>query len=406
MQNSYPVCSDSQGMDNRPPRILHLIHWFNSGGIENWLLAALQHVPRSKFAMDVCYKGPREGELAARVRKTGAQLHHCPLGPTVLPFVRRLKAVLRSGRYALLHVHTGAHSGPAVYAATAAGVPVVTTFHSTDHPPQTWLTRLPGVQNARAVYARRSLRHALRHSTISNGVSKAVAEAVTKAAALPQSQCEVFYLGCKRPIPNSVDRTIEYRRELHLPHEAQVIVHVGNFRRDKNQLGVLQVLHRVRHTMPNVVLLLVGDGELRADVQAQISQLKLDQHVRLMGKRSDATALMQLGNLFLFPSYREGLSVALMEASSLGLPIVASDILANREATDYGASARLHNVADIDGMAASVVDLLSDSTESQQLAERGREIFDRIFSIESSVERLAGLYNRVLRMTVSAKCAA
>lgn len=381
---------------DNPRRVLHLIHGMNFGGIENWVLSALRRMPRELFAMDVCFKGPAEGDLAAQARATGARLIPCPLGPTVLPFISRLKKILCEGRFSLLHVHTHAHSGPAVYAAKAVGVPVVTTFHSTQRQPQTRLTRLPGIRTLRSAYASRSVRYALQHSAVSNGVSSAVADAVTVAVGLPPSRCQVFYLGCERPQSISAERIAEYRKELRLQEEAPIIVHVGSFRACKNHTGLLQVFRKVADVLPEAVLLLAGDGPLRPLIQEQIRQLRLDRQVRLLGIRRDATALMQLGKIFVFPSHYEGLSVALMEASAVGLPMVASDIPGNREATGNGVSARLHDADDSDGMAASVIDLLRNPNERARLGKFAREIYERTFSIEASIERLMALYNEVL----------
>lgn len=379
-----------------PPRILHLIHGLNFGGIENWVLAMFKHMPRDRVVMDVCYKGPNEGGLADQARTLGAEVIPCRLGPTVLPFVRRLRKILQQGRYSLLHVHTHAHSGPAVYAAKAVGVPVVTTFHSTQRAPQTTLTRLPGIRTIREVYARRSVRFALLNSAVSNGVSTAVTEAVTKSAGLPPSRAELFYLGCVRPQPVSAERIDEYRKELKLSDDAPVVVHVGSFRDCKNHAGILQAFRKVVDAVPGAVLLLIGDGPLRPMIEERTRQLGLDSQVRLLGIRRDATALMQLGNVFLFPSFYEGLSVALMEAGAVGIPIVASDIPGNREATNGGVSARLHDVADTGGMAAAVIELLGNPLECQQMGELGREFYEQTFSIEVSVNRLMALYRRVL----------
>ena len=380
-----------------PQRILHLIHGLSHGGIETWLLSTLRRIPRHVFALDVCCKGSCDGVLAPYVRETGARLFQCPLRPTVLPFVRHLATILRRDQYSLLHVHTQAHCGPAVYAARTVGVPTVVTFHSTEQPPQTPFTRLLGVRNARAIYARRSIRYALRNSTIATGVSRAVAQAVKNSVGLPQSRCEALYLGAPRPPQPSAERLAEYRKALQLLPNTRVIIHVGSFRAAKNHAAILQVFRHVVDATPNVALLLVGDGPLRPAVQNQACRLGLDRHVRLLGTRRDATALMQVADVLLFPSLREGLSVALMEASAVGLPIVGSDIPGNREATDDGAAARLHNVADIEGMAASVIELLNNSSGRRCLADRGRAIYERIFSIEAAVERLMSLYERVLQ---------
>jgi glycosyltransferase involved in cell wall biosynthesis len=373
-----------------------LVHGLSFGGIENWLLTTLRHMPRDRFALDICYKGPTEGELAVQARAAGARVLPCPLGPTVLPFIKQLKMILRHGQYSLLHIHTHAHSGPAVYAAKAIGVPVVTTFHSTQRQPQTRLTRLPGIRTLREFYASRSVRYALQHSIVSNGVSAAVAEMVASTTGFPRHQCEVFYLGCERPQRVSAEQLAEYRREFQLPNEASIVIHVGSFRACKNHTGLLQAFRKVVDAVPTAVLLLAGDGPLQPAIQEQIRRLDLGQQVRLLGLRRDATALMQLGDVFLFPSHYEGLSVALMEASAVGLPIVASDIPGNREATCNGMSAKLHAATDTEGMAHSVIELLCKPSERERLGGCGREFFERVFAIEASVGRLVTLYNRVL----------
>lgn len=385
-----------KALSGRSLRILHLVHDLGFGGIENWVLAALRHMNHDRFVMDVCHKGPSEGAMAPQAREAGAQLLHCPLGPSVMPFILKLKGILQSGQYSLLHVHTHAHSGPAVYAAQQAGVPVVTTFHNTERAPQTKFTRLPGIRTAREIYVRRSIRYALSNSTVSNGVSAGVVEAASRAAGVPTDRCELFYLGCVRPDPVSPARLEEYREELNLSEDSRVVVHVGSFRPYKNHAGLLQTFRKVVDQMPDAILLLIGDGPLRQQIQDQIEHHELHRNVILLGRRQDATALMQVSDLFFLPSLNEGLSIAMMEASAVGLPIVASNIPGNREATDDGDSARLHDVDDIGGMAESLVELLRDATQRRLLGERARAIYERTFSIEASIERLATLYDRVL----------
>lgn len=379
-----------------PPRILHLVHGMDVGGIEKWLLAALQEMPRDEFAMDICYEGPREGDLANQARATGAQLFACPLSPTLVPFVQRLKTILVRGGYSLLHVHTGAHSGLAVYAASTVGIPAVATYHNADQRPQTRLTRLPVVRAARAVYARWSMRYALQKTSVCNAVSQGVVEAVNQAAGLTQSSCEVLHLGSARPPRVSQERAMAYRRELGLGLDTRVVVHVGSFRDEKNHFGLLQAFREVIDSVPNTTLLLIGDGPLRPVIEKQISQLGLNERVLLLGKRSDATELMQLGEVFFFPSLSEGLSVAMMEAAAAGVPIVASDIPGNCEATANGSSALLHDLTDIDGMAKSIIDLLQDPNCGRHRAELGRKLYEQTFSIEASVGRLMTLYHGVL----------
>lgn len=392
---------DERNSATRPPRVLHLIHWLNLGGIENWLLAALQHMPRDRFAMDVCCKGPHLGELAPQARSAGAQLIRCPLGPTVVPFVRRMARILRRGQYDLLHVHIDAHAGPAVWAAQLANVPSIVSFHNTNHPPETRLTRQPIVRSLRTFYARRSMRYAIRYATRTTGVSKGVATAVNRLANSAEARCRVFYLGCPRPQPISPTRRAEYRAELGAESGTNLIVHVGSFTERKNHAGILRAFSRLREIAPNSILVLVGDGPLRADIETIVRDSGIAPRVRFLGTRRDATAIMQACDVLLFPSHHEGLSIVLLEAAAARVPVVASDIPGNREATGGGISARLHATPDIAGMAASLYELLADVQARRQLTNRGLTIYEQSFSIEASVKRLEQLYNEVLNENLS-----
>jgi glycosyltransferase EpsF len=385
----------------RPPRVLHLIHWLNLGGIESWLLAALQHMPRDRFAMDVCCKGPHLGELAPQARLAGAQLIRCPLGPTVVPFVRRLARILGRGKYDLLHVHVDAHAGPAVWAARSASVPSIVSFHNTNHPAETRLTRQPVVRSLRTFYAHRSMRYAIRNATRTTGVSQGVATAVTRLASSAVDCCRVFYLGCPRPDSISSTRRAEYRAELGADAATNLIVHMGSFTERKNHAGILRVFSRLLETAPNSVLALVGDGPLRANIETIVRDTGIAPRVRFLGTRRDATTIMQACDVLLFPSHHEGLSIVLMEAAAAGVPVVASDIPGNREATGDGTSARLHATPDIAGMAASLKDLLANDTSRRELTSRGRTIYQQTFSIEASVKRLEQLYDEVLNESLS-----
>ena len=166
---------------------------------------------------------------------------------------------------------------------------------------------------------------------------------------------------------------------------------------DKNPTGIIRIFRKVIEATPNARLLLVGDGPLRPAIQDKVRSLGVEQHVRFLGTRRDATSIMQLGDSLLFPSLHEGLSIALMEAGAVGLPIVASDIPGNREATDNGASARLHDVTNENGMAASLIELLNNPAERRRLAERGRQAYEQTFSMEASIQRLTALYRRTMQ---------
>lgn len=380
-----------------PLRILHLVHWMNRGGIETWLLNVVQRVRPGRCRMDICCKGPREGELASAVRHAGARVLLCPLGPTIVPFVQRLRRTLLRGRYDLLHVHTDAHAGPAVYAAASAGVPVVTTFHSTQFPPETRLTQSFGIRALRTWYTRHSMRYAVDHSDRATAVSRGAAAAVVDHAQAIGRTCAVLHLGVPEPRRLSPQAIADLRAGLRLSSHEKVVLHVGSLTVRKNHAALIDAFSRIHRECPEARLVLAGDGPLRHSVAARVCERGLSGQVRMLGVRTDVTDLMQAAEVLVFPSISEGLSLALMEASAVGLPVIASDIPGNREATADGTTARLHDVRDVAGMAASAVAVLRRPDVAAEMVEAARNAYEKRFSISASIARLMDLYGEVLQ---------
>jgi len=379
-----------------PKRILHLVHWLNRGGIETWLLAMMQQVSRESFAMDICCKGPHLGDLAGEFRRAGGTLHHLPQRRVPLRFVWALRNLLVRGCYDALHVHTGIHSSWGVMAARLADLPVITTFHGTQFPRESaWSSRLL-IGKAIQKYASRSLRYSVLESEVSTGVSQGVCDVVHRISRLKEPVCGVSYLGVLDTATLSKHEIDQKRRELDVAPKENIILHVGSFTEPKNHLGLLDIFWIIRQQLPQAQLLIVGEGGEREAIERRIAELGLESGVRLLGLRSDVAALMQASDLFLFPSIREGLSLTLMEASAARLSIVASEIPGNIEATAEGTTARLHDVKDHAGMAASACELLRKPALAAVLTDKARAIYERNFSLEVTSDWWQQLYGRVI----------
>jgi glycosyltransferase involved in cell wall biosynthesis len=116
-------------------------------------------------------------------------------------------------------------------------------------------------------------------------------------------------------------------QELQLPDDAVIIGHVGRFNLQKNHAFLLDIFRGLVEQCPKAHLLLVGVGELMDEMKAKVAKLGLDEHVHFLGVRSDVPKLLHTMDLFLFPSFMEGLSVSMVEAQTAGLPCVVSDTI-------------------------------------------------------------------------------
>jgi glycosyltransferase involved in cell wall biosynthesis len=114
------------------------------------------------------------------------------------------------------------------------------------------------------------------------------------------------------------------RNELNL-EDKFVIGHIGRFHPQKNHDFLVEVFNRIYAMDNNSVLLLVGDGALKSEIQLKVKNLCLEKNVIFTGVRSDVQEILQAMDVFLFPSLYEGLPVILIEAQASGLIIFASD---------------------------------------------------------------------------------
>lgn len=116
----------------------------------------------------------------------------------------------------------------------------------------------------------------------------------------------------------------KYRKEFNL-QDSLVIGNVARFVKQKNHIFLLKLLKELTKQVENVKLILVGEGELQDSIKQQAIDMNIEENIIFLGTRSDVNNLMQMMDVFVFPSLYEGLGIVLIEAESTGLPCVISE---------------------------------------------------------------------------------
>jgi glycosyltransferase EpsF len=116
-------------------------------------------------------------------------------------------------------------------------------------------------------------------------------------------------------------------QELNLPEDTITIGHVGTFSKSKNQMYILKVLKKLLAKDPRFVVLMVGDGPLKHQVEIESKKLGIHKNIRFLGVRTDIPSIMKTFDIFLFPSIFEGFGIVALEAQSAGTPCVLSDVI-------------------------------------------------------------------------------
>jgi glycosyltransferase involved in cell wall biosynthesis len=114
------------------------------------------------------------------------------------------------------------------------------------------------------------------------------------------------------------------RQELNISDETFVIGHVGRLCKQKNQTFLLRVFQDLVRERPDAILLLVGEGPLRTELERVSRELRINKSVRFLGIRDDVEKLYQVFDILAFPSLYEGLGMAVIESQAAGLPVIAS----------------------------------------------------------------------------------
>lgn len=374
-------------------KILHLVHSLNQGGIENWLISMLREIPRSNYEMNFCCKGTNVGTLAKVAKNLDAQVFHCPLSVGHFGFAQKLKRILVEERYQILHNHVETYSGFPVWVAKQLDIPVITSFHNTNSAPQTSLTRLPLVRGLRSIYGAMSISYALRHSDLVTGCSQGVIQSIEDRGTKIKHPPHVLYYGVNLPKLATSQERMTFRHSFGYKSETPIILHVGRLIEQKNHLAMLSVFQLVLEQIPTAKLLLVGEGPLRSVIEDAIAQRGLTKSVLLLGLRDDVPSLMSKCDVFLLPSIYEGFGLVSIEANAASLPVVGSKIPGLMEAVRDGETALLHEVQDVDGMAKSIMKLLSDRAYHKQLASTGRTWVKNHYSTAASANHLLKIYN-------------
>jgi glycosyltransferase involved in cell wall biosynthesis len=313
-----------------------------------------------------------------------AELADLRLKRVTLPTARRPLALLRAtGRTArataafrpdLVHAHNPRITGT-VALGTRVGrptrrPPVLSTYH--------------GVPHEEVDGAARILRLADHVVCVSDDLAAQMRE-----RGLPAEKLSVIPNGVPVPPPLTDAERRRIDAELGLGEDDLVVSIVGRFAPQKRHDRFLRAAARVAAAEPRARFLLVGDGDLRPETEAEAARLGLGDRAIFTGVRGDARALIARSDMLVFSSAWEGLSIAALEALASGVPVVSTDVEGMRDILLAGSGLVVPH--DDEALAAAIEECLGDAEMRARLGEAGR----RIHAEGYSVSRMAADYRRL-----------
>lgn len=295
-----------------PIRVLQVVTHMERGGLETMLMNYYRNIDREKVQFDFLVHRSQRAAYDDEIEALGGVIYRLPrLVPWSKSYRKALDAFFAEHQeYQIVHVHQDCLSSVILKAAKKQGVPVrIAHSHSSSQDKdmkypiklfyKRWIPKYATGLLACGALAGDWMFGGAPYHIVHNAIDVELYRFNPEVA-----RCA--------------------RQELSISPNAWVVGHVGRFSWPKNHRFLLDVFAEIRQRRPEAVLLLVGDGELRPQVEEKINSLGLEKSVCLTGIRSDVPRMVQTMDVFLFPSLYEGVPVTMVEAQASGLPCYIS----------------------------------------------------------------------------------
>lgn len=365
----------------KPIRVAHVIDHLGLGGAQRVLAVLLPNLPMECFPTTVY--SLRGGEtFADDIRKAGAKvvIWPRPIWQAPLTMLRFIRAI-RRGDYDILHLHL---AGAQFFWGFARpflpkNIKVVIHEHS----------RLDR-KNKFEDIAFRLARHP--HTVIA--CSDAIREQCCAFYPLPSERCITLYNAVNLP---DIDNATPTARSDFAPEseDKKLIGFTGRLNTPKGLDVLLDAWVDVVKTYPEVHLALIGDGPLKAELQAQAADLEIQSSITFCGYRSDVPGILKSLDAYAQPSRWEAFGLSMAEAMSARLPVVASDIPGIREVVVHNSTGILVPPEDPVLLAQAICALLADPNRAREMGQAGRQRVETHFNAATAAQKLARIYEKL-----------
>lgn len=365
-------------------RVLHVVLSLGTGGLENGIVNIINRSDQNKFKIDViCLR--EQGELGDRIDNPNTEVFFDASRSSGLKnAISVIREAQRRKDYHVIHTHGWATMLAGYLTGLLESKPIIMNGEHGTLYYSSWRQRF-------------MQRFLFNRMTINLSVSGALVKEISNRFGVSESK----FL----PILNGVDidkfkpseeSRSKYRELLGLTDKQFVIGSVGRLVEVKNYPSLVRAFALFVKKHPSSKLLLTGDGPMRGDLESLIKQLEVTDSVELLGRRDDIPELMNAYDVFVLPSFREGLSNTILEAMSTGLPAVVSNVGGSPEIVVEGITGNLFEVDDIDKMAQCFERFAGDAGYLKQISHQARNHVVDNYSLPTMVENYQNVYVELL----------
>jgi glycosyltransferase involved in cell wall biosynthesis len=357
-------------------RIAHVVDSMGVGGAET-IVSQMCRLQREQGHDPCVYAVAALGALGERMRAEGFRVQS-NVGRHLSDSMQSFFRIFKSSRPDVVHLH---NPTPTIYAAMAArmaGVPsIISTRHSLVAPPRKVVVELK--------YA-----FAARFCDWIVGICDATTTNVKSLRSIPARKIARVYNGAA-PLQRTASENWPAKSGF-------TLVFVGRLQPVKNHPLLLNAFRTALASMPSLRLWIVGDGSERAMLESLAADLGITGQVTFWGQQLNVAPFFSAADAFIMSSRSEGLPVSLLQAFSLGLPAIVTDVGGMAEVVRLANAGFSVPPSDSTDMAAAILRMARSNEEREQFSKNAEAAFHSRFSLQTMVDAYMNLYRNTLRV--------
>ncbi len=380
--------------DDPRPLIAHVVYRFDVGGLENGLANLINHMPTGAYRHAVIALTEVTG-FRRRITRRDVEFISLDKAPghgvALYPKLHRLFRALRPD---IVHTRNLAALEVTVPACTAGVSVRIHGEHGRDVGDYDGSSR-------KYQWVRRIYRPFVTHYV---ALSRDLEDYLHTRVGVPRARITQIYNGVDLDrFPATPGERMPASGDPFTGTDVWRVGTIGRLQQVKDPLNLARAFIRALDLAPSardrLRLILVGDGPLRAEVQALLTEAGVAQFAWMPGERDDIPAILGSLDCFVLPSRAEGISNTILEAMASGVPVVATDVGGNAELVSDGVTGTLVPSAEPDALAKQMVRFGNDPERARRVGRAGRARAVEKFSLDTMVQRYQALYDKLLSTT-------
>jgi len=364
-------------------KVLHITTHMNIGGIANYILGLSAAMEKRGINCIVASSG---GNLEGELEKNGISHRWINIdtkfefAPKVISSALRLSGIVKNEGVDIIHAHSRVSQVAAKIVSKITGVPYITTCHG---------------------YFKKRMRKIFDTWGIKIiAISDAVKEHLIKDLGVKEDRIELIYSGVdiSRFSPGlAPEEILSVKNELGLG-KGPIIGTIGRLSPVKGHRFLVEAMRHILSKRPDAEAIIIGDGTEKRCLESMVASFGGQSAVHFISSNLDTRKFLSVMDIFVFPSVKEGLGIALLEALAAGKACVASDVGGIGDIIKDGESGILVPSMSSHAISEAVIKLVDDSALRNNLGAAGRRVARERFSIDMMADKAVGLYQSVIKL--------